>query len=282
MLGYKGKIYMLPFDHRDFLIRSFSLTKPLSKADKNLISYYKSIIFQGFLLSRRESKYKKEMSILIDEEFGSDIINLAKQQKILLAVSTEKSGKEFFEFEHGKNFGKFISKVNPDFVKVLIRYDLKNKKQNQVQLKKLKTLNDFCKAKNKKFLIELLTPKTENKAQETVSAISQIQGAGIDPDIWKIEAYDKKSDWEAIIRQIKNTKTRKNVSIIMLGRGEDMKQVQKWISIAKKFDDINGFAVGRTIFYDAIISLYNGKISKNRAIEIIKDNYLKIINFWEK
>ncbi len=282
MLGYKGKIYMLPFDHRDFLIRSFSLKKPLSKADKNIISYYKAIIFQGFLLARRGSRHQKEMSILIDEEFGLDIIELARHQKILFAVSTEKSGKDFFEFEHGKNFGKFITKSNPDFVKVLIRYDLKNKKQNQEQLKKLKSLNDFCKTIDKKFIIELLTPKIGNKAKETTFIISEIQAAGIDPDIWKIEAYDKRVDWEIVIKQIKNTKARKNVSIIMLGRGEDMKQIKKWVSVAKKFSDINGFAVGRTIFFDAIINLYNGKISKNRAIEIIKDNYLKIVNLWEK
>ncbi len=282
MLGYKDKIYMLPFDHRDFLIRSFSLKRPLSKENKNLISFYKAIIFQGFLLARKQLKNNKNLAILIDEEFGSDIIKIAKQQKILLSISTEKSGQEFFEFEHGSNFGKFIKSSNPDFVKVLVRYDLDNKKQNLLQLKKLKKLNDFCKLNKMKFLIELLTPKINDKAKNTALVISEIQQYGIDPDIWKIEAYDKKSDWEIIIRQIKNLKNRNNVAIIMLGRGEDMKQVRSWIKIAKKFQDINGFAVGRTIFYKPIMELYNGKISKNKAIEMIKDNYIKIINFWEK
>lgn len=282
MIGYTRKIFMLPFDHRHSFVKSFGFREKLSETQFQTIQNYKEIIYKGFLLARKKIKNKNTTSILVDEQYGAKILRLAKRNKVLFACSTEKSGHKYFDFEYGKNFAKKIQEINPTFVKALVRYDLKDKKANLSQLKKLKQLNDFCVLQKRIFLIELLTPICKNKASITARIISQFQDFGIDPDIWKIEAYDTKLDWKIIIKQIKNSGPRKNVGIIMLGRGENFDHVKKWIKIAKTFKDINGFAIGRTIFQDALIDLHKNKINTKKAIEIIANRYLQAVRLWEK
>ena len=280
MLGYNKNLFILPFDHRNSFVKMFGFKSPLNKEQKQSISDYKEIVFKGFLLARNKTRYKLNCGILIDEYFGKDIIKQAKNKKIILAVSTEKSGQKVFDFEHGQNFGKYLKKVKPSFAKVLVRYDAR--KNNNLQLKRLKLISDFCLKTKIKFLFELLTPIVKNKADLTAKAIKELQDYGIEPDIWKIEAYIKKTDWEKIINIIHNTRHRKNVGIIMLGRGESIQKVKQWIKIAKQFKQINGFAIGRTIFKKVLEDLCNNKISREKAIKTIADRYLKMIKLWNK
>ncbi len=282
MIGYNKKIFMLPFDHRHSFVISFGLKEKLDKKQFEKIKYYKNIIYKGFLLARKKIQDKSSLCILVDEYFGDEILESAKNNKIDIAVSTEKSGKKYFDFEHGKDFGKFLKNKNPNFVKALVRYDPKDKVNSLKSLKKLKQLNDFCRKGKRIFLVELLTPIEKNKSLITAKSIYEFQEYGIDPDIWKIEAYDKKSDWQIVIKQIKNSGHRKFVATIMLGRGEDAEKVKNWINIAKTIKGISGFAIGRTIFLDALLQFHNGEISEDKAIQIIANRYLEFIRLWQK
>ena len=68
----------------------------------------------------------------------------------------------------------------------------------------------------------------------------------------------------------------------MLGRGESLLLIKKWIKSAKGFKEIIGFAVGRTIFLEAISDFYKNKITRDEAIKKIASRYLNIINLWVK
>ncbi|HNV97115.1 MAG TPA: DUF2090 domain-containing protein [bacterium] len=274
----KKNLFILPFDHRNFFVDLFGFGKKLKKEEIKIISDIKQVIYEGFLFAYKTSKYKKFMGILIDEKFGKPIINDAKKKKIILSISTEKSGKEFFDFEYGKNFKNHIIKNKPTFVKILIRYDYR--KNNKIQLKKMKVLYDFCVNNKIDLLLELLTPNVKNKSFFTKRAVEEILSYGIFPLIWKIEGYEKKSDWHDIINSIKIYQ--KNPKIIMLGRGESKNLIKKWIKSAKEFSDIIGFAVGRTIFLDAVKDFYRKKITRESAIKKIAKNYEEIINLWTK
>jgi myo-inositol catabolism protein IolC len=48
--------------------------------------------------------------ILVDEEFGADIMRNAARHGYVTALSTEKTGSEEFEFEYGTAFAKHTSK----------------------------------------------------------------------------------------------------------------------------------------------------------------------------
>src|SRR5207302_718601 len=62
---------------------------------------------------------------LVDEQYGgpSQVPEGAKDAGIKLAMPVEKSGQTEFDFEYGDDFGAHIESFDPDFSKVLVRYN---------------------------------------------------------------------------------------------------------------------------------------------------------------
>lgn len=297
MLGYKGELYVLPFDHRSSFVKKFiGDVSRLSSLDIKKIKGYKWIIFQAFLKARKNIKEKKLTAILIDDQFGLKIFKQAKKKRIITILAAEESGKKIFTLRHGKNFGKNLLRLKPDFVKALLRYHPLNKKENRIQLRNLKMLNDFCQKNNFKLIVELLVPpmdkdlKRVGGSQELfdkkirtgllLKSIKELRKVKIEPDIWKLEAAENVSDWKKIIALVKQGKQRKDVGIIVLGRGEDKKRVIKWIKLARKIKGLNGFAIGRTVFVKPLLRYRNKKITKQEAVKEIKANYLGFVKLW--
>jgi len=86
--------------------------------------------------------------------------------------------------------------------------------------------------------------------------------------------------WQDVINEMRG-EDREDVGIIMLGRGESIAKVKAWIKICPK-NQVNGFAIGRTIWWRAIMDLHEKKISRRQAINQIADNYLELIKLWEE
>ncbi|MDD3292496.1 MAG: DUF2090 domain-containing protein [Candidatus Pacebacteria bacterium] len=261
----KNELFILPFDHRSSFIKNvLNLENKPDKKQKQIISNLKEIIFYGFL---DFAKNKNNFGILIDEEYGTNVIKKAKELNTLISVSVEKSGKQEFEFEYGDRFKEHIKKVDPDFVKILVRYDITQ--NNKKQLSKFEKLNTFCKENNYKIIFELLV-KDHKKTDKAIEEIKQ----AIQPDIWKLEGDN---NWLKVIPVIN-----KNSRIIMLGRGENVKMIEKWIKNATPHKKIIGFAIGRTIFLKTIKDYYNKKIEKEKAIKQISENFKYFVNLWKK
>lgn len=260
----KKELFILPFDHRSSFIKDIlELKGKPNKKEKEIVSHLKETIFLGFF---DFAKNKKNFGILVDEEYGKEIIKKAKEQKFIVSVSAEKSGQKEFQFEYGNKFKEHINKFKPDYVKILVRYDLKE--DNTKQLKKFKTLNEFCKKNNYKIIFELLI-KNKSQASKIIEEIKE----AIQPDIWKLEGDN---NWKKIINSINE-----NSSIIMLGRGENIKMVEKWIKNAKNHKEIIGFAIGRTIFFKPIKNYYDKKITRKEAIKEISNNFQYFVSLWK-
>jgi len=299
MLGYPKNLYVLLFDHRtSFVENFFGAVKKLTPAQTKIIQNYKDIIFQAFVLAIKKAKfYSGTPAILVDEEFGAPLLRQAQKKKITFLLPVEKSGQKTFSFAHGSSFGMEIKRWRPDIVKALVRFHPSDTKTNQLQLRKLSELSRFCQANDYKFLVELLVPpapadlkKVKNNRETfdrqirpalTVRTVKEFHAAGIEPDIWKIEALEKASDWPRVIRAVRAGQARQCVSIILLGRGENFAKVKSWMDTAPK-RELNGFAVGRTVFLRPLIDLHSGAISKKQAIQQIANNYLELVRYWQK
>lgn len=282
-------LYILPFDHRSSFTKDILNTEKPSKEQKKEIEKLKDIIFEGMEISLQKRNDKKSFAILVDEEYGSNVIKNARAKKIKICLPVEKSGENELKFEYGKNFKEHILKINPDFVKVLVRYNPENKTINQRQLKSLAEFSIFCKEKKLQTIIELLVPPTKNdlsvcgskinydkklRAEKTAQSVKEIKTV-FSPTIWKLEGFDR-NGWEAIIKETKKTK------IIVLGRGEDDKKVKQWLKDAANFNQIIGFAIGRTIFLNPIKDYYDKKIDRKEAIKQISNNFKYFVVLWRK
>ncbi len=276
----QNQLLILPFDHRN------SFKKLLDNPTNQEVTKLKEMVFEGFLKTREKYKTKDPFTILIDEEFGTPIIEKAKNLGVNVAVAVEKSGQDEFAFEYGNQFGEHLAKVNPTYVKVLVRYNPQNVDTNKTQLERLETLSHYCKETNRKLLFELLVPPTkeekdnikydtDTRPKHTLWAINEIK-TRVHVDIWKLEWFEKEA-WKEILKIINP-----DAKVIVLGRGADTQIVKTWLQDAASYEQIIGFAVGRTVFLEPLQDYLNKKITKDIAIEKISQNFNEFVQLWYK
>ncbi len=284
-------LFILPFDHRSSFSRDLlGYEGTLSKTQHRKVVELKEIVYRGFEHAIASESHRGEFGILIDEEYGSALLRKAKKLGVQICLTTEQSGKEEYYFEYGTGFRAHINAFAPQYVKALVRYNPEHVDLNQRQLKRLKTLADFCHASGYRLLFELLVPPTDAnlarvktkeafdaklRATLTIKAIKEIQEI-VDVDIWKLEGFTK-TEWGKVVKAIKPT-----ARIIVLGRGADKKQVKQWLIDGAAYDAIIGFAVGRTIFYEPLKAYLAGKHSKDEAAEAIGRNFASYVRLWRK
>ncbi len=268
-LGYNRPLYLLPFDHRQsYITGMFHFTPTLTADQHDMVADSKQIIYEGFRQALGYGVPTPRAGILVDEEFGAEILRDAARHGYVTALSTERSGSDEFEFEYGEAFTEHIEAFRPTFAKVLVRYNPEGDAAvNQRQTGRLKQLSDYCRAAQQRFMFELLVPATKtqmNRAQGTkqtydqlirpalmLQTIRTLQDAGVEPDIWKIEGLDRREDCDSIVETARRD-GRANVGCIVLGRGADEAKVVHWLTTAAFVPGFIGFAVGRTTFWDAI------------------------------
>ena len=268
-LGYDKALYLLPFDHRQsYVAGMFNFKLPLSAQQHDQVSDSKQLIYEGFSQALAGGVPMAAAGILVDEEFGATILRDAHRRGLVTALSVEQSGTEEFEFEYGAEFADHIEEFDPTFAKVLVRYNPQGDPAlNQRQSARLKRLSEYCQHSQRRFMFELLVPATEEQLARVNGdksaydqqvrpmlmdeAIRALQGAGIEPDVWKIEGLGRRDDCERIVRTVRRD-GRNAAGCIVLGRGADETQVRNWLITAASVAGFIGFAVGRTSFWAAV------------------------------
>ncbi|MBI4050652.1 MAG: DUF2090 domain-containing protein [Candidatus Doudnabacteria bacterium] len=289
-LGYNKPVFILAFDHRSSFYKMFGYKEPLTPEQAKEIADAKWLVYEGFKKAVSQGEPSKEFAgVLVDEQFGDRIHRDAGPAGFIHLLTTEKSGQDEFDFEHGEQFGEHIEKYKPNFAKVLIRYNPEGDKElNARQRERLRILGDWCHEQGYKFLIEPLIPATprqlesvggDEKRYDTelryklmAQMIKELQEGGVEPDVWKIEGLEDAKQYEAVIAQAQSG-GRENVKAVVLGRGADPGQVERWLQAGAKVSGIIGFAIGRTIFRDALEGLKGGKLTREQASAEIAQKY---------
>jgi len=291
------ELLILAFDHRaSFLEKMFGIKgRQPTPEEKRQIEDYKKIIFEGFRLATKKKVPKDIAGLLVDEEFGAGVLREAKKDGLMFAMPVEKSGQDEFDFDYGENFAKHIEEFDPTFVKVLVRYNPEGDAvMNKRQLQRLKKLSEYLTQKKRTFLFELIVPSTaaqlaklggskekydqELRPKLMVESIKEIQDAGVEPAIWKLEGVDKPESAKAVVKQAQSGG--RKVGVITLGRGESKEKVQEWLKVGAKIPGVIGFAVGRTIFWEPLADHKAGKTTRKEAIEKVAQNYQEFTELW--
>jgi myo-inositol catabolism protein IolC len=298
-LGYDGKLYILAFDHRgSFQKKMFGIEGDPTEKQTQTITDAKRLVFEGMELAVERGVDAAATGVLVDEQFGGDVPQLAREHGLRLAMPVEKSGQNEFDFQYGSEFGAHIESFDPHFSKVLVRYNPDGDAgMNERQLGRLKELADWLHEHDRLFLFELLVP-AEDAQLEAVGgdsdrydaelrpelmrrAIEDIQNFGIEVDIWKIEGVDAREDAEMLARQTRAGEGRENVVCVLLGRGASDAKVDHWLQQAAPVDGFVGFAIGRSIWWDALKGFLGGDLERRAAAEQIADNYLRFVQVYD-
>jgi len=114
-----------------------------------------------------------------------------------------------------------------------------------------------------------------------VQSIEEMQDAGVEADVWKVEGLESPEDCAAVVAAARRN-GRDKVGCIILGRGEDDKKVREWLSNAARVPGFIGFAVGRTTFWDPLIDMRAGKITRDQAVAEISRRFQEWVGIFEK
>jgi myo-inositol catabolism protein IolC len=299
-IGYDKPLYIQPFDHRgSFQTKMFGWKGTLTQEQTAQIAAAKQVIYDGFKAAVAAGVPKEKAGILVDEQFGAAILRDAAANGYTTACPAEKSGQDEFDFEYGENFSKHIEAFDPTFCKVLVRYNPEGDEAlNQQQSARLRQLSDYLHAESHRlFMFELLVPaekaqldrvKGDKKAYDVelrpglmARAIEQLQDAGVEADVWKIEGLDRREDCEKMVAAA-HRNGRDKVGCIILGRGEDDKKVHEWLTTAATVPGFIGFAVGRTVFWEPLIEWRDKKTTREEAVAEIARRYRKFVDIFEK
>lgn len=297
-IGYDKPLYILPFDHRgSFQTGMFGWTGALSADQTAQIAAAKQVVYDGFKAALEGGVPAATAGILVDEQFGAAILKDANQHGYTTACPAEKSGQDEFDFEYGEQFAAHIEAVNPSFCKVLVRYNPDGDAAlNATQAERLKRLSDYLHGSGRLFMFELLVPPEKPQLERVggdkkrydlelrpalmVRTIQAFQSTGVEADIWKIEGLDRREDCQRIV-EVARQGGRERVGCIILGRGEDDAKVRQWLEIAASVPGFTGFAVGRTTFWEPLITWRAGTSSRDQAVAEIARHYRSWVDVFE-
>src|SRR5262249_9027369 len=236
-IGFDKDLYVLPFDHRaTFRAKMFGWKEPITTEQAARISEFKQVIYDALKAAVAAGVPREKAGVLVDAQFGAAILRDAAKNGYFTAMTTEKSGQDEFDFEYGEDFAKHLESFHPTFSKVLVRYNPEGDSAlNKRQAARLKRLSDYLHKNGQiQFMFELLVPpekaqlervKGDKKAYDRemrprlmAEAIKQLQDAGVEADVWKIEGLDRREDCENVV-SVTRRGGRNKVGCIVLGRG---------------------------------------------------------------
>jgi myo-inositol catabolism protein IolC len=298
-LGYDGKLFILAFDHRDsFKEKMFGIIdREATPAEQEQLRGSKGLIWEGFHAALRAGAPAAAAGILVDEEMGAAVARAAKEAGILLTMPVEKSGQDIFDFEYGEDFGAHIEAFDPAFAKVLVRWNPVDAPEvKKVQAERLRRLGSWLQERGRKFLFELLVPATPHQLALAggsaadydahirpylmLEAIFEIQEAGIEPDVWKLEGIATAEDC-ALVSAVARRGGRNGVKAVVLGRGADDAQVEHWVRAGSGVPGYVGFAIGRTIWWNGVKAWKEGTLTRAQAAAAIGTAYRRFIDVYE-
>jgi myo-inositol catabolism protein IolC len=270
--------FILAFDHRNSLLTAFfGVAGEPTDAEVASACEVKRVIADGLLAAVDRGLVGREQAgALVDATFGADAIDRLQDAGLRVAVPVEASGRREFAFEHA-DWRERLDAIHPAWAKVLVRYNPDgDAAMNERQRHRLLDLQTVARAIGVGFLFELLVPPEASQRTPTydidvrpglvVSALEELRSAGIAPDLWKIEGLDRREDCARVADVA-------GAPCVVLGRGADAAAVERWLRAGAGVPGFDGFAIGRSIWWDPVRAYMDGGTDRGAAVTAIADRY---------
>lgn len=290
-------LYLLAADHRRSFERLLGMTESPSDKDVRRIRDAKQLIWEGFQRALEGGVLRDSAGILVDLHYGEEIAREARRLGLTFAIPIERSDQQEFQYEQ-EHFADAVEEIAPTYVKALVRYNPRGDAGvNARQRRRLLELSTWLSDRPYGFLFELLVPPEPDQLGEVdgdvglydarlrpglmLGAIEELQDAGIEPDVWKIEGLDARADCNAIAKLVRRDGRR--AGCVVLGRGASLDRVDDWLRAARGLPGYLGFAVGRSIFTGALDVLASkaGPAARAAAAAQIARNFARFVSVYE-
>jgi myo-inositol catabolism protein IolC len=249
----------------------------------------KQLIYAGLARARGRLPGGRA-GVLVDERYGQAVIDQARSDGTILAVPVERSGRDWFELEWGRDWLEHVRSVRPEFAKVLVRDNPGfPAPQRERQLGLLRQVSDALARLGVPLLYELLVPATggqlaaaagtpdrydrDIRPDLVIGVIADNQAAGVEPTIWKVEGLETTEAARAVVAQMRSG-GRDGVRAIVLGRDAPADRLDRWLAVAAPVGGFVGFAIGRSIWEDPISDHNQGRADEEETVSRIAERYL--------
>ena len=274
-------------DHRGSFGKQFGVSDaPPSRDQAAQMRGAKQLIYRG-VRDVRSQLAGGQVGVLVDEQFGAQVLRDARDDGLVVAMPVEKSGQERFALQYGDQTSAHVAEFAPEYVKVLVRMNPQdNADESAAQLGELAALSAVLAANRQGFLYELLVPATPAQLQRAgskgvydrdirpglvVEVIAANQRAGVEPTLWKIEGLETTDAAVDVVAAAKAGG--RSADCLVLGRDAPKEVLDHWFRVAAPVPGFVGFAVGRSIWEDPLTT-YRRDGDNDRFVETVRENYL--------
>ncbi len=285
-------LFILAMDHRaSFAKDVFGITGEWSPSDLMRMRQAKTLIYEGLRHVAGRVPSGRE-GVLVDEDLGAEVARTAKSDGVVLLMPIEKSGSRVFELEFGDEFAEHVEAFDPDFFKLLVRFNpLDDEAMRQTQIERLAMVSQWAARTSRRWIIELLVPPTPAQlaahgdqagfdAQErpglTAQVITDLYAGAVYPTIWKLEGYETQAGADVVLAAVA-AQTDHPAVCIVLGRDAPLSRVEHWLSVGARCDFV-GFAVGRTIWEEPLGRHLAGTLSSEGLVDAVAENYSTLVD----
>jgi len=232
-----------------------------------------------------------QLGVLVDEEYGPAVLEAAHADGRVLVYPVEKSGQHLFDLEYGDATPQHIARWDPDYVKVLVRMNPDDTAADTAdQLDQLAALSGSLRESGLPFLLELLVPASDAQLASVggdsaaydrdvrpglaVQIIEAVQGAGVEPRLWKIEGLETAEAARQIVAAARAGG--RDADCIVLGRDAPQDKLDHWLQVAAGVDGFVGFAIGRSIWKAPLVQ-YLTDHDEAAFLEVVGQHYLHYV-----
>ena len=296
-------LFIMAMDHRASFGKTLFGVKD-DRPDPDQVAAMKSakqMIFEGLRAAQPAMTFGRP-GVLVDERYGQDVIDAAKRdgtQPVVLAIPIEASGHDWFTLEWGEQWLGHAEAIRPDYAKVLVRdnpgFDPAEREQ---QFGRLAQVSSGLHGIGVPLLYELLVPATgaqlDRAGHDTgaydrdlrpglvAQVIADNQAHGVEPTLWKVEGLETAEAAQQVADQARAGGRR--ADLIVLGRDAPAERLDHWLEVASQVSAFVGFAIGRSIWEDAVRAYEASgpdEAAASTARDQVAERYLGFVAHWK-
>ena len=265
------------FDHRNLFDRLLAnSTIPRDEHFATIIQIKEMIFTAAAQVEAKQDGLDSQFALLVDEKYGARVVADAHSKNLLVALAVERNEAPQFTLEYGQDWKSHADALNPNFIKVLIRWS-SDKALNIPTTTLLQEVFQWTSQTDRGLLLEII-PEDNNTAL-LISAASEIVNLDISPTFWKIPLPQSQEEAKKIV-QASQVNSHELPKIFILGGARSGEEARSQILPFLKIPGISGWAVGRGIWGDATEKYISGLISSDECIEMMTqelNEFLRIL-----
>jgi 5-dehydro-2-deoxygluconokinase len=271
------ELMVLAIDHRS---QFEELAGPLMAARKR-ISQFKSLGLRALdAAAGRDTRF----GVLLDGRYGADALAEAADLPYWIGRPIEVPKSRPVEFEGSTDVAAEIAAwpLNQVVKSLVIYHPDDAAPLCERQERQLKRLFDACRKTRHEWLLEIILPKEmPADSATTARALQRIYALDVRPDWWKLEPSADADHWRAIQATIAREDPLCR-GVLLLGQAASEAELIECFEAAAPFGIVKGFAIGRSIFYDAARAWFAGSMGDAEACEAMTRRFSALVSAWRK